>query len=163
MTWDTNDGPSHSLKSLIPVIFAFDAGQSSTSTSQAQLKAICPSCKKELSNSTHLSRTLTSLVFSAYETIRPLLIVLRSCSHIICKACSDTLVRPSQQCSVCDKTAKDKDIINMEREGHLFAEMISTISSDDPLHLQVQGFPQEDVPRPRKSVSPFKVKPLQTV
>ncbi|KAF8317897.1 hypothetical protein DL93DRAFT_479799 [Clavulina sp. PMI_390] len=98
--------PSHpmSLKSLIPVIFTFDntAASSSSSTSNDDKRTICPSCKKELSNSSNLA-------------------LLKSCSHVVCKTCADTLVRPSNQCSVCDKPAKDKDIINMDREGTGFS------------------------------------------
>ena len=44
-------------------------------------------------------------------------LVLRACSHVVCKTCCDTLVRPSHQCSVCDTVLKDKEIVDMDREG----------------------------------------------
>jgi len=100
--------PSHpiSLKSLIPMTFTYEKPASSTptssSTSKVDQRTICPSCKKELSNSTNLS-------------------LLIACSHVICRTCSDTLVRTSHQCAVCDKSAKDKEIIDMDREGTGFS------------------------------------------
>ena len=107
------------------MIFTFDTKQLAP-TSQAQPKAICPSCKKELSNSTHLSRASIPLYFAYlhdHSIIYP--IVLRNCSHVICRTCADTLVRPSQQCSICDKPAKDKDVIHIEREGSSFTYILS--------------------------------------
>ncbi len=34
-----------------------------------------------------------------------------------CKTCTDTLVRPSNQCVVCDKLLKEGDILELKREG----------------------------------------------
>jgi nitric oxide synthase-interacting protein len=42
---------------------------------------------------------------------------MKSCAHVICKTCTDTLVRPAKQCIVCDDTLGEKDIIEMQREG----------------------------------------------
>ena len=42
---------------------------------------------------------------------------MKPCGHVTCKTCTDTLVRPSKQCIVCDTQLKDKDIIELKREG----------------------------------------------
>ncbi|KAG8902816.1 hypothetical protein FRB99_004083 [Tulasnella sp. 403] len=114
--------PSHTLtlKSLVPVEFTFDnSSQPSASTSSTPTpgassssstvnattdskRAICPSCKKVISNS--------AIAF-----------LIRSCSHVICKTCTETLVQPASQCIVCDKKAKKKDIVELQREGTGFA------------------------------------------
>lgn len=41
----------------------------------------------------------------------------KTCSHVTCKTCTDTLVRPAKQCIVCDAQLKDSDIIELKREG----------------------------------------------
>ncbi|KIK65919.1 hypothetical protein GYMLUDRAFT_93736 [Collybiopsis luxurians FD-317 M1] len=107
--------PKHTLamKDLTPVKFTVAA-----STGSSSEQAICPSCKKVLSNNT--------LIFLA-----------KPCAHVTCKTCTDTLVRPAKQCVVCDtplkvngdskKGEKDKeksekgDIIELRREGTGFA------------------------------------------
>ncbi|KAF8331946.1 uncharacterized protein EI90DRAFT_904478 [Cantharellus anzutake] len=111
--------PSHlmNMKSLIPVIFSYDVKSSSNKSSDApgpvshassknpeHTKAICPSCKKELTNATKLT-------------------LLRPCSHVICKTCCDSLVKPSSQCSACDAALDEskKDIIEIEGEGTGFS------------------------------------------
>ncbi|KAG8990613.1 hypothetical protein FRB94_004521 [Tulasnella sp. JGI-2019a] len=109
--------PAHtlSLKSLVPVTFTFATGNQastsasvsdsptvSTSTSTEPPDAICPSCKKQLSNSS-----------IAY--------LIRSCSHVVCKTCVETLVKPAKQCVVCDKKCKDRDVVELAREGTGYA------------------------------------------
>ncbi|KAG8951475.1 hypothetical protein FRC04_006007 [Tulasnella sp. 424] len=113
--------PAHvlTLKSLVPVIFSFASSSSQPSSSSASTpassstappasgssdsrEAICPSCKKGISNSV-------------------IAFLIRSCSHVVCKTCTDTLVRPSHQCIACDKKAKDKDIVELQREGTGYA------------------------------------------
>ncbi|KAF9508154.1 hypothetical protein BS47DRAFT_1377781 [Hydnum rufescens UP504] len=119
--------PSHpiSLKSLIPMTFTYEKPASSTPTSSStpkvDQKTICPSCKKELSNSTNLSRSRFFHSCFCCSNIRYVKLVLIACSHVICRTCSDTLVRTSHQCAVCDKSAKDKEIIDMDREGTGFS------------------------------------------
>jgi nitric oxide synthase-interacting protein len=49
------------------------------------------------------------------------LTVMRSCSHVVCKTCCDTIVKPARQCIVCDKKAKDKDIVELARDGTGYA------------------------------------------
>ncbi|KAI0027872.1 hypothetical protein K488DRAFT_60244 [Vararia minispora EC-137] len=63
---------------------------------------ICLSCKKELSNSLRF-------------------FLMKSCAHVACKTCTDTLIRPSQQCTVCDKPVAEKDVVELKREGTGFA------------------------------------------
>lgn len=114
--------PAHplSLKNLVPVQFTFlerkSTAQSvastpaSTSTVSDNAKpkgednaeAICPSCKKTLSNSI-------------------IMFLMKPCSHVVCKTCTESLIRPSKQCVVCDKELGEKDIIELKREGTGFA------------------------------------------
>lgn len=117
--------PAHplALKHLTPVKFTFYTTSSSSRPSEAspsagaadgetavkseapnkeESEAMCPSCKKKLSNNT-------------------LMFLMKPCSHVICKTCTDTLVRPAKQCVHCDKVLKDKEIIELKREGTGFA------------------------------------------
>ncbi|PPQ79073.1 hypothetical protein CVT25_002298 [Psilocybe cyanescens] len=98
-----------SMKNLIPVKFTFYTPGSSSSTADDSTKSkkddaepMCPSCKKRLSNSV-------------------LLFLSKPCGHVTCKTCTDTLVRPGKQCIVCDVKLKDKDVIELKREGTGFA------------------------------------------
>ncbi|KAF9063710.1 hypothetical protein BDP27DRAFT_1231713 [Rhodocollybia butyracea] len=90
--------PAHPLamKNLIPVKFTYE-----TSSNPDSQQAMCPSCKKILSNNT-------------------LIYLAKPCAHVTCKTCTDTLVRPAKQCVVCDTTLK-LDIIELKREGTGFA------------------------------------------
>lgn len=45
------------------------------------------------------------------------LLVMRPCSHVVCKVCTDSLVRPASQCIVCDQGLKDLDMVELKREG----------------------------------------------
>jgi hypothetical protein len=47
------------------------------------------------------------------------LVVMKPCAHVTCKTCTDSLVRPAKQCIVCDKQLKEKDIVEIKREGEL--------------------------------------------
>ena len=42
---------------------------------------------------------------------------MKPCSHVTCKTCTDTLIKPARQCVVCDKELAEKDIIELKREG----------------------------------------------
>jgi zinc-RING finger domain len=46
--------------------------------------------------------------------------VMKPCSHVTCKTCTDTLVRPANQCVVCDKLLAEGDILELKREGGSF-------------------------------------------
>ncbi|KAF9449878.1 hypothetical protein P691DRAFT_811443 [Macrolepiota fuliginosa MF-IS2] len=113
--------PTHplSLKTLSPVNFTFYEGSSRHPISEASssvgsgndgprpktkedLDPMCPSCKKQLSNNI-------------------LMFMIKPCGHVTCKTCTDTLVRPSKQCMVCDQELKNGDIQGLKREGTGFA------------------------------------------
>jgi nitric oxide synthase-interacting protein len=78
--------------------------------------AMCPSCKKGLSNSVRIYGTSLNL-----QKLRiypdSVLSVMKGCSHVTCKTCTDTLVRPGNQCVVCDKLLAKGDILELKREG----------------------------------------------
>ncbi|KAJ3873218.1 hypothetical protein F5051DRAFT_338034 [Lentinula edodes] len=112
--------PKHALtmKSLIPVKFTFETSSKPNSKDSDQ-QAICPSCKKVLSNNTLI---FCELIYS----------LSKPCAHVTCKTCTDTLVKPAKQCVVCDTTLKvpddskggkegKSDIIELRREGTGFA------------------------------------------
>ncbi|CAE6519773.1 unnamed protein product [Rhizoctonia solani] len=87
------------LKGLIPVKFTTKSnGESTSAPSKDNLECICPSCKKTLN---------LGIMF-----------LMRPCSHVLCKTCTDTLVTPNKQCVVCDSALPDsKDVIQLCREG----------------------------------------------
>ncbi|KAF8128633.1 hypothetical protein EV363DRAFT_1340174 [Boletus edulis] len=107
--------PPHAinLKSFIPVQFSFPASSSAQSTDSTPTtndvkktdepkNPICPSCKSNLSNN-------------------KILFLMRPCSHVTCKVCTDSLVRPASQCIVCDRGLANLDIVELKREGTGFA------------------------------------------
>ncbi|KAH9993328.1 hypothetical protein BJV74DRAFT_833540 [Russula compacta] len=109
--------PPHpiALKNLIPVNFTWLPQSSRSKTTDStptdddaskpkdeERDAICPSCKKSLSNSVRIY-------------------VMKACSHVTCKTCADTLVRPANQCIVCDKLLVEGDILELKREGTGYA------------------------------------------
>ncbi|EGO01162.1 hypothetical protein SERLA73DRAFT_179260 [Serpula lacrymans var. lacrymans S7.3] len=111
--------PPHplSLKSLVPVKFTFHStsnahlvGSTASPTQDEQAKSkqeeqqspICPSCKGVISNN--------KIIF-----------LMKPCAHVICKTCTDSLVRPAHQCVVCDHLLGDQDIVELKREGTGFA------------------------------------------
>ena len=63
---------------------------------------ICPSCRKTLTNSFQI-------------------VLLRKCGHVICKVCSDKVVKLSKKCFVCEEDVKEKDVISMHNEGSGFS------------------------------------------
>ncbi|QRW27059.1 RING finger protein [Rhizoctonia solani] len=87
------------LKGLIPVKFTIQSnGESTSAPSKDNSECICPSCKKTLN---------LGVMF-----------LMRPCSHVLCKTCTDTLVTPNKQCVVCDSALPNpKDIIQLCREG----------------------------------------------
>ncbi|KAL0951228.1 hypothetical protein HGRIS_007949 [Hohenbuehelia grisea] len=109
--------PKHpiSLKNLMPVKFTMYDGSAPSASVESTPVAeedvpikkdeptpICPSCKKTLSNNM-------------------LMFLMKPCAHVVCKTCTDTLVRPAKQCIECDTVLKDADVIELEREGTGFA------------------------------------------
>ncbi|KAH7340616.1 hypothetical protein B0J17DRAFT_749175 [Rhizoctonia solani] len=87
------------LKGLIPVKFTTQSnGESTSGPSKDSSECICPSCKKTLN---------LGIMF-----------LMRPCSHVLCKTCTDTLVTPNKQCVVCDsELPNSKDVIQLSREG----------------------------------------------
>lgn len=133
-------------KNLIAVKFVFDRSptakpsssttstpaeaDSETSSSNNEKKQIseppnpmCPSCKKTFSNNTLMFRTLLSqLVLFNRLMVITLCAVMKPCGHVVCKTCTDSLVKPSKQCIHCDVVlAGEKDIIPLTREGTGYA------------------------------------------
>lgn len=78
---------------------------------------ICPSCKKNLSNSVLMFRTSARTLHRISLLNIVFRLVMKPCAHVTCKTCTDSLVRPAKQCVVCDKQLKDTDIIELKREG----------------------------------------------
>ncbi|KAG6860609.1 hypothetical protein C0995_009430 [Termitomyces sp. Mi166 len=141
--------PSHpiALKHLVPVKFTYhdpNSGppRSSTSTpTESEEKArkedaepMCPSCKKRLSNSI-------------------LMFVMKPCAHVTCKTCTDSLVRPAKQCIVCDKELKEKDILELKREGKALRPFFPFSASDLILGLQEQDLQEEAWRKHRSSAA----------
>ncbi|PCH36786.1 hypothetical protein WOLCODRAFT_92137 [Wolfiporia cocos MD-104 SS10] len=113
--------PVHPLtrKNLISVKFSYETSSSSKSAQsgastpatedgsepkakQEERIAMCPSCKKTLSNST-------------------LMHLMKPCGHVVCKTCTEKLVKPSMQCIQCDVKLREKDVIDLTREGTGYA------------------------------------------
>ncbi|KAL1748155.1 hypothetical protein HDZ31DRAFT_30142 [Schizophyllum fasciatum] len=90
--------PAHALarKHLSPVDF------STFSSPDGAREKMCPACKKGLSTSTRIFH-------------------MRPCAHVVCKTCTDALVRPAQQCVVCDTPLGAEDVVELRREGTGFA------------------------------------------
>ncbi|EIN14620.1 hypothetical protein PUNSTDRAFT_58853 [Punctularia strigosozonata HHB-11173 SS5] len=112
--------PPHSiaLKNLFPVKFSYPSsgvgkttpledGETAELTKAAASKQddempFCLSCKKTLSNNI-------------------ILYVMKPCGHVVCRTCTDTLVKPNAQCTVCDIPIKASDIVELRREGTGYA------------------------------------------
>lgn len=60
---------------------------------------------------------------------------MKPCSHVVCKTCVDTLVRPSEQCVVCDHKLGKTDIVNLKREGQLPVFSLLSLSILIPIPL----------------------------
>ncbi|KAI5114933.1 hypothetical protein M0805_008894, partial [Coniferiporia weirii] len=92
-----------SLKTLIPVEFTYPKDlPPGVKNATDRRDAMCPSCKKMLSNNN-------------------IMYIMSPCSHVVCKTCTDTLVRPSSQCVACDKEVPKSKIIELKREGTGYA------------------------------------------
>lgn len=104
-------------------------------TSETSKKFVCPSCKKGISSVSKLfgENNKVYLFENAAENV-PFSPALRSCGHIHCGDCVDTLLRPALKkaesdkaerpsCLECGKTIKSasKDLISLKREGTGFA------------------------------------------
>ncbi|ORX40196.1 hypothetical protein BD324DRAFT_616743 [Kockovaella imperatae] len=124
------DGP-HPMarKTLLPVILTYPPASTS--------KPICPSCTKELSNSTSsilLKSTLppassASVALDSHQEDGPKKKKSKKekgkeeqvCGHVICKTCADTIVKPTRRCPVCEATIGSADMVPLGKEGTGFA------------------------------------------
>ena len=61
--------------------------------------------------------TVRPLVGKDWHNCSLALSVMKPCSHVTCKTCTDTLVRPAKQCVVCDKLLAEGDVLELKREG----------------------------------------------
>jgi nitric oxide synthase-interacting protein len=89
-------------------------------TRKEEPEPMCPSCKKRLSNSILMFGMSPSLTLSSNlvsDNHLPFIVVMKPCAHVTCKTCTDSLVRPAKQCVVCDAQLKEKDIVELKREG----------------------------------------------
>lgn len=112
------------LKSLTSLTFIYPKGVNSAESSNGEQDPLCPSCKKGFSNtiimfceSQLLSRFTLSLISAPLCTLT----VIKPCTHVVCKTCAETLVKPSMQCVVCDEAVTKNGIIELRREGTGFA------------------------------------------
>lgn len=115
-------------KALIPVTFTYPSDKSSTPSTSTSSTPICPSCSKEMSNSTRCvlltSRTPASAVPAAKKQKGDKLKDKEKekepycCGHVICGTCADTIVKPGKQCVVCEAVIRpEKDMIELGKEG----------------------------------------------
>jgi len=89
------------IKKLIPVNFSI-AKESLTSTGRKEIIYNCPCCVRTFTNGTRL-------------------IVLKNCGHVFCYDCKKKFLLKSQKCMLCEKKNKEKDMIELEREGTGFS------------------------------------------
>lgn len=69
------------------------------------------------------------------------LLVMKPCSHVVCKVCTDSLVRPANQCIVCDRGLTDPDIVELKREGMYVQSVIQLQNHSLPSFLYLDiGF-----------------------
>ncbi|KAJ7158943.1 hypothetical protein C8R46DRAFT_906761 [Mycena filopes] len=102
------DRHSFALKDLLSVKFSYHVeGKEGAGSKEGKDpgEAVCPSCMKKLSNNV-------------------IMFLMKPCSHVVCRTCTETLVRPpptAHACVVCDARLKKKDILELKREGTGFA------------------------------------------
>lgn len=161
------------MKSFIPVQFSFPTSSNAHSTDsipatndvkkfEEPKNPICPSCKTNLSNNKMLFGTCT-LSASRHNGSHKLP-VMRPCSHVVCKVCTDSLVRPASQCIVCDRGLTNLDIVELKREGMYAWSTILSQNHGLSRHsfvltlffFQVQGSQGVDLQRRQRKGSLFK-------
>ncbi|KAJ9126498.1 hypothetical protein QFC24_002241 [Naganishia onofrii] len=120
------------LKNLLPVRFTYPAASKSDSSNTTKTP-ICPSCSREISNSTKsillTSRLPAHASAAADEPAAPPAAKKAKkekrekeepavCGHVVCSTCAETIVKPGKQCVVCEAVIRpDKDMIELGREG----------------------------------------------
>ncbi|KAJ9110718.1 hypothetical protein QFC22_006696 [Naganishia vaughanmartiniae] len=118
------------LKNLLPVHFTYPASSKSDATNSTKTP-ICPSCSREISNSTKSILLTSKTPASAEEPAAKKAKKEKGnskekeeavCGHVVCSTCAETIVRPGKQCVVCEAVIRpDKDMIELGREGTGFA------------------------------------------
>jgi hypothetical protein len=61
--------------------------------------------------------SVSSTASAWHDFLLTYLLVAKPCAHVTCKTCTDTLVRPAKQCIECSTQLKEKDILELKREG----------------------------------------------
>lgn len=121
------------MKGLLPVILTYP-GDKSEAASNSDVKPICPSCSRELTNATRcvLLSSTTTLPSSGEAETAPVKKKQKkdkeggkevfTCGHVVCGTCADTVVKPGKQCLICDAAIRsEKDMIDLGKEGTGFA------------------------------------------
>jgi hypothetical protein len=124
------------LKNLITVNFTPLARSSTSITPAPPSKSICSCCSKELSNATTSVLIKVSLMRRSRLTLFPshsgpstvlwmliMLLLLHSqgCGHVVCSPCVDKVIKKGKQCVSCEGSAKEKELIELKRDGTGFA------------------------------------------
>ncbi|CAL5408673.1 unnamed protein product [Camellia sinensis] len=103
------------LKTLFPIYFTEDNYDEKKSHSLVKTY-ICPSCKVTLTN------TLS-------------LVALSSCGHVFCKKCVDEFMAVDKVCLVCNKGCKERNLVQLGKEGTGFAGHGDHLVATDFNHL----------------------------
>ena len=112
----------------MPVLFTYPGGVKPDVTPSSEKKPICPSCSRELTNATRCV-LLTSRSAAGAEPARKKKKKDGEesksreefcCGHVVCGTCADTVVKPGNQCVVCEATIRpEKDMVDLDKEGGL--------------------------------------------
>ncbi|KAF7316958.1 RING-type domain-containing protein [Mycena chlorophos] len=95
------DRHSFALKDLTPVKFTFfREGKEVDKDAKDPGEAVCQPCMKKLSNNV-------------------VMFLMKPCSHVVCRTCKETLMTTGDKCAciVCEKPLKQKEILELYREG----------------------------------------------
>ncbi|KIJ99720.1 hypothetical protein K443DRAFT_160985 [Laccaria amethystina LaAM-08-1] len=120
-----SDGTSQSTESALAGNNTASASSSSSSkVKKDEPEPMCLSCKKHCQT----ARSCSVRFSPSFSLLRSFLFVLsadtlysmKPCA-LTCKTCTESLVRPVKPCIGCDTQLKEKDIIELKREGTGFA------------------------------------------
>lgn len=65
---------------------------------------------------------------------------MKPCSHVVCKTCTDSLVRSARQCVVCDHKLESGDIVELKREGMKLSSFRTYLLTVDALLNEGTGY-----------------------
>lgn len=126
------------MKQLIPVSFtllnASNKQDDPPESASSKQQCICPSCKKGLSNTVRIFRKSFAYAHTYKANCA---LVMKPCGHVVYKTCTETLVKPSSQCVVCDSALGAKDIIEMQRDGQ-WRLSSSSLESNTPFRNRIR-------------------------